>query len=994
MDSTTLQRELTSLERELDGELRRDDLTRKAFSTDASVYQQLPVAVAFPKTEADIAALIALANRCRIGLIPRTAGTSLAGQVVGSGIVVDVSRYMNRILEVDKEKRWARVQPGVIRDELNMHLAETGLFFAPETSTSNRAMIGGMFGNNSCGANSIVYGTTRENVISTRGFLASGEFAEIGPLDGTQLKRLLDGESNSTADRVTKSVFNSLSDPAVQQSIRSQFPKPSVTRRNTGYAVDRMLDAQPFRSDGQPFNLCKLLAGSEGTLFFSTEIQVHLHPLPARFNGLYCPHFRSVDEAMRATQIIMRHQVFHCELIDRLILEGASRNPQQRQHMQYFSGDPTAVLIVEIRSESENDVAMRLRQVQNELENSQLGYHHPTWFGEAIGHINEVRRAGLGVVANVVGDDKPTTVIEDTAVSIDDLPDYIREVEQLLQRKYESECVYYGHAGAGELHLRPVLNLKTPEGVARFRDIAFDVAKIVKRFGGSLSGEHGDGRLRAELLPLMIGEDNYQLLKKIKSIWDPNNIFNPGKVVDAPLMSESLRYSEALSNQIPTIMDFSRTGSLLQSAEMCNGVGECRKSHLSGGVMCPSYMATRDEIHSTRARANILRQTLSAPLSGNMDPRKQLADPEVYRVMDLCLSCKACKSECPSNVDVAKMKAEFLQAWHDANGVPLRTRIVTNIERLNRWGSYIAPLANWIGQNRMTGRLLKRIAGFHPDRSLPHVHRTSFRKWFERNPVDRDASNGGDQSRKRVFLFCDEFTNYNDVPVGIAAVQLLRGLDYHIEVPRHLESGRASISNGLLRRAQNIADRNIEMLAAAMDGYSGPLVGIEPSAILTLRDEYPDLVSEFNRARAKELADRIMTIDEFISSEMTAGRIDSSSFTTEIKQIRLHGHCHQRALSSMRDTIRMLQLPRNYTVKMIPSGCCGMAGSFGYEREHFGLSQKIGELVLFPAIRAESPDSIIAAPGTSCRHQILDGTGRKADHPVQILNEALVPPSN
>ncbi len=953
----------------------------------------MPAAVAFPKTDADIASLIALAHRCAVGLIPRTAGTSLAGQVVGSGIVVDVSRHMNRILAVDKDQQWARVQPGVIRDELNMHLAETGLFFAPETSTSNRAMIGGMFGNNSCGANSIVYGTTRESVISTRGFLASGEFARFGPVDEVTAVRIQRDDPELAANRIASLIVDALSDLVVQRSIRREFPKPSVSRRNTGYALDRLLDCQPFCSNGEPFNLCKLLAGSEGTLFLSTEIQVRLHPLPAGFNGVYCPHFHSIVDATRATQIVMRHPVFHCELIDRMILLGAGRNAQQRPHLQYFSGDPAAVLIVEVRDKSANDVQLRLQQIQDELKQIGLGFHHPMWFGEAITHINEVRRAGLGVVANVIGDDKPTTVIEDTAVSIDDLPAYIGEVEQLLRSKYGSECVFYGHAGAGELHLRPVLNLKTNEGIARFRNMAFDVARLVKRFGGSLSGEHGDGRLRAELLPLMIGDDNYQLLQQIKRIWDPNNIFNPGKIVNAPPMSESLRYSSMASDDVPTIMDFSNSGSLLQSAEMCSGVGECRKSHLSGGVMCPSYMATRDEVHSTRARANILRQTLSAPRSVNIDLRKQLANREVYQVMDLCLSCKACKSECPSNVDVAKMKAEFLQAWHDVHGVSVRTRIVANIDRLNRLASYVAPLANWLGRNKFTGRILKRLAGFHPDRSLPRVQRMSFRKWFETNPDQRCGINDQDRSRERIFLFCDEFTNFNDVPVGIAAVQLLGALDYEVSMPRHLESGRASISSGLLRRAQGIADRNIEMLVSSMAGFSGPLVGIEPSAILTLRDEYPDLVSRFNRPRARELASRIMTIDEYISSEMSAGRIDSSRFTVQSKQIRLHGHCHQRALSSMRDTIRMLQLPRNYTVRMIPSGCCGMAGSFGYEREHFDLSQKIGELVLFPAVRAESPDTIIAAPGTSCRHQILDGTGRTAVHPVQILHQALARPA-
>ncbi|MGI9516928.1 MAG: FAD-binding and (Fe-S)-binding domain-containing protein [Pirellulaceae bacterium] len=1005
MSKPAINTALDSLREQFSGEIHTDDLSRMIYATDASVYQETPAAVAFPKSDKDIRLLIMLAREQGIGLIPRTAGTSLAGQVVGSGIVVDVSRYLNQVLEINKDESWVLVQPGVIRDELNIQLAEQGLFFGPETSTSNRAMIGGMLGNNSCGANSIVYGSMRDQVLGVTGFLSDGSkvtFAELPHWN--QISSQQDYQDLDQA--LVPQIEELLADPVTGENILAGFPRQSITRRNTGYALDRLvIDHKNDRGT----NLLHLIAGSEGTLMLATEIKLRCHPLPPPESGVLCAHFVTLDEALRATQIVMEHSrrslgdhdseagsnatimersamlddsttIFACELIDHFVLDGAARNLEQAANLQFVIGQPGAILMVELRSVYRDKIISSARVIRHALETAKLGYEFPLLFDEDAEAAWKVRKSGLGVVANVPGDAKPVSVIEDSAVDLNDLPQFIREVDLMLSRKYGCQCVHYGHAGAGELHLRPILNLKSREGVQRFRDIAQDFAGIVKQFRGSLSGEHGDGRVRAEFIRAVIGADNYDLLRMVKFIWDPQNVFNPGKIVDAPLATDDLRYAvDQPVTFVETVFDFSEQHGIQRAAEMCSGSGDCRKTQLTGGVMCPSYMATRNEKDTTRARANVLRQVLTGNESTN-----PLDDERIRDVMDLCLSCKGCKSECPSNVDVAKMKAEFLCGYYDVHGIPRRARLVAGFAKAQARASKLPHMSNWFSSNRLTSGAFKRFAGFHPARSLPQVHRESLRQWFARHTVHDNAGKQG-----MVLFFCDEFTNFIDVPVGIAAIELLERLGYAVEMPEHEESGRGAISQGLLHEARSLAQANVDLLGRLTDGNELPIVGVEPSALLTLRDEYPDLVGDTVREQAMAVARKSLLIDEFISQLIEQSRVDASMFVEDGATIRLHGHCHQKALSSMRDTIRMLQLPRNYQVKMIPSGCCGMAGAFGYEVEHYDLSMQIGELVLFPTVRDEVANSIIAAPGTSCRHQIFDGTGRKAFHPVQILHDAL-----
>ena len=970
---------------EFAGDFFEDETTRRLYATDASVYEELPRAVALPRGERDIRLLIEIARASGLGLIPRTAGTSLAGQVVGGGIVVDVSRYMCDILEINAAEHWVRVQPGVIRNELNMTLARHGLLFGPETSTANRAMIGGMLGNNSCGSNSIIYGTTRENVLAVRGLFSDGSAATLCDRSPSSLQAqpsVSGGESREQS--VHRQMYELLSDPLARASIAREFPDPRVSRRNTGYAVDLLAETQPFGDYERPFNLAQLVAGSEGTLFFATEIKLRCWPLPPPQSVVIGCHFDSVDQALRANIIAMDFSPFASELIDHHVLAGAARNLAQQKNMAFVEGEPKAILIVQLRDASRGALAERADELVGRLRDAKLGYHFPRLFNEDAAPVWELRKAGLGVAASIPGDTKPVTVIEDTAVNIHQLPEYIRELNQILD-EFGFECVHYGHAGSGELHLRPLINLKTSEGQQQFRQLAERVAVLVKKYRGSLSGEHGDGRLRGQFLQQMVGEENYNLLKQVKRIFDPENLFNPGKIVDAPSILDSLRVkagNETNREAERTVFDFSATGGMLGAAEMCSGSGDCRKTQLSGGTMCPSYMATRNEQDSTRARANLLRQALtSRGLAGLTRQDEQ----EVKHVLDLCLSCKGCKRECPSNVDLAKLKAEFTNAYQAKHGIPLRSRLFAGIDRANYLNSFVPWLYNFLVGNRWTGSWLKRASGVHQDRQLPRIHGQTLRGWFKRHVPHANAGRLG-----KVWLFCDEFTNYNDVPVGIAAVELFERLGLEVEIPRHVESGRASISKGLLHRARQLAIANVDSLASIVT-EAQPLVGLEPSALLSFRDEYPDLVPPEMQQRAKTLAANCLLAEEMLARLGREQKIGEELFAEHASEIWLHGHCHQKALSSMADCVQALELPANYRVHNIPSGCCGMAGSFGYESEHFELSMEIGELVLFPAIRQLDDQAIVAAAGTSCRHQIIDGTGREAYHPVQILREALRP---
>jgi len=963
---------LAKLAARLDGELHWDDAMRALYATDASIYRELPAAVCEPKSSRDIEALAGFARDKKLPLIPRTAGTSLAGQVVGSGIVVDVSKYWTSILELNIEEKWVRVQPGVVRDELNQLLQEHGLMFGPETSTSNRCMIGGMVGNNSCGGHSLVYGSTRDHLLEACAVLSDGSSAKFKQLSEEEFAAK---ESLDTLEgKIYRHARSLINDEAFAKAVETDYPRAEIHRRNAGYAIDLLLGREGV-------NLCSILAGSEGTLAFFTEFKLKLVALPPPQKVVMAVHLDSISEAARATLRALRHEPVAVELIDRIILDCASANIEQRKNLPFIKGRPGALLVVELCGDADDTLAQRALALEADLQEHGYGHHYPLVWNSEIKKVWALRNAGLGVLSNVPGDKKPVAGIEDTAVRPEDLPEFVDAFLKIASSR-DVEIVSYAHIGDGEIHFRPLLDLKLGTDRKLYREICEEVATLVKRFRGSLSGEHGDGRARAEFISRMLGEASYERIVATKRVWDPDGIFNPGKIVDAPKIDESLRYKDGQATRsFDTMFDYSDTEGILRLAEKCNGTGVCRKTEKIGGTMCPSYMATRNEKDSTRARANILREFLTHSSKDN-----KFDHGEIKEVMDLCLSCKGCASECPSNVDVSKLKAEFLHQYYQSNSVPMRSRLIGSIGSLYAIGTRFSALFNLIQDMPVLSVWMRKALGFSAQRSLPPLARQNLRSWASKNLEALNPSKS--QAMGSVILFCDEYTNYLDAEVGSKAIRLLTALGYRVEMPAHAQSARAQLSKGLLDPAKKIAERNVEAFKD-LAGEGLPIVGIEPSAILGFRSEYPSLVDDSLREAANCLAKHALLIDEFLANEIAAGKISSDSFTSESREVLLHGHCHQKALSSTKCSETILSLPSNYNVHTVPSGCCGMAGAFGYEAEHYDLSMKVGELVLFPAVREAHSDTLIAATGTSCRHQIQDGVSREALHPVEILHDAL-----
>jgi len=959
---------LEEIGNKLSGSLVYDDLHKALYATDASVYRKIPLAVAYPKDEKDLQILIEFATSNHLTLIPRTAGTSLAGQCVGDGIIVDVSKYFTNILAFDELNKTITVEPGVVRDELNLFLKPFGLFFGPNTSTSNRCMIGGMVGNNSSGSTSIRYGVTRDKVLQIDGVLSDGSLVSFKELTSKEFK--LKTLIKSLEGSIYASIYNELSQELVQQEIKNQFPKPSIHRRNTGYAVDELLDSDLFGGKDASINIAKLLSGSEGTLVFSTAITLQLDTLQPKESVIIASHFESIKESLKATVLAMNHELYACELMDKVILDCTKNNREQAKNRFFIKGDPEAILMLEVSGDTKEEAQKKADELISNLNENNFGYHHPKVVGENIKRMFNLRKAGLGLLGNIIGDKKAVACIEDTAVDLNDLPNYIDEFTKIMD-KYQQKAVYYAHAGAGELHLRPILNLKKSEDVSLFRKITTETALLVKKYQGSFSGEHGDGIVRAEFIPLMIGEKNYQLLRRIKKSFDPNNVFNKGKITDAFPMDKSLRYSiDRKEPEVKTIQDFSDNQGILKLAEKCNGSGDCRKPASAGGAMCPSYRATKDEKDTTRARANTLREFLT-----NSKKSNKFNHQELKEVFDLCLSCKACASECPSNVDVAALKSEFLYQYQEENGYSFRNSMFANNVKYNKIGSLFPSLTNLVLNTFLT----KFIMGVSLKRSVPKLTSKTLKSWYNKQTHS--------SSKKIIYIFCDEFTNFYDTEIGKDTVIVLKRLGYNPTFIKHPESGRSFISKGFLKEAKVVANKNVSIFKDLITNKT-PLIGIEPSAILTFRDEYIRLADDVNSA--KIIAKNTFTIEEFLQNEFEKGNIRTNQFTTEKKSIKIHGHCHQKALSSTQATFSILNIPENYSPTIMNTGCCGMAGSFGYEKEHYKISMQVGEDTLFPKIRNTSKETEIIASGTSCRHQILDGTNRYAKHPITVLREAII----
>lgn len=958
-------------------EILTDSLHKIAYATDASVYREIPYGVAYPMNEEDLRSLIREARRRDTSIIARAGGTSIAGQVVGKGIVADVSRYMHRILEINAEERYAWVEPGVVRDELNIACKPYGLFFSPETSTSNRCCIGGMVGNNSCGTHSLIYGSTRPHVLEADGILSDGSTVHFAEYTIAELEERFGNEFwvkeergedaalqvRSLAEKIYAQLIRWAQDEETRTLIADTYPDKELTRRSCGYAIDEAIEdlcdeSKPLRE--RRINLCRLIAGSEGTLALLSRIKVSLDPLPPKEVMVVCAHCTSLDAAFEANLIALAHHPTAVELMDGEILTLARQNAEFRmQNVGFIHGEPAALLISELRAETRDAMDRQADAIEKALIESGLVNLCTRVYGSDVAKVWNLRKAGLGILNGMPGDAKPTGVIEDTAVAAKRLPAYMRDFRAMLERLGAS-CVFYGHISTGELHLRPILNLKTEEGKRLFRQIAHETTLLVRKHRGTISGEHGDGRLRGEFIPLQYGEKTYELMRAVKNCWDADRIFNPHKIVDTPRMDEYLR------------ADRSVTGNeLLCRVEQCNGAADCRKSTLIGGTMCPAYKVSGDELQATRARANVMREWLQHS--------DQISESDLKEVLSSCLACKACKRECPSGVDMTRLRAEVLQKLYDKHGTPLRTWMVAHNGDIQRLGAMMPDVYNGFASNRWTSGILKKIAGFAPERKIPEVRKGDLR-----------LQNADCRLQKRLYFFLDEFTRYQEPELAETFVRLMNRLGYEVIVPKHTESGRAAISKGCLRQAKRYAEKNIRMLKDLISAET-PLVGIEPSCILSFRDEYPDIVGPEYREAAKDMAGHCMLFDEFMMREVEAGRIKPEQFSDMPAEIWLHGHCHQKAMVGVEKTAALLNLPAKTTVHVIPSGCCGMAGSFGYEKAHYRTSIAIGEMILFPAVREAVKNNsiehpvLIAAPGTSCRTQIYDGTGIKALHPIEIL---------
>ena len=943
-----------ALKKRVNGEVRFDRASRLMYSTDASIYEIEPIGVVLPRTHEDVFATMEIARDFKVPVLPRGAGTSLAGQTVGEAVVMDMSKYLNRVLEVNTEERWAMVEPGVVQEQLNLHLRPMGFLFGPDTSTANRATIGGMMGNNSAGSHSILYGKTIDHVLEMDVIFSSGEGQTLREMkfEEAVAKGGLEGR---IADIVR----------ANKDEIDRRYPK--ILRRVSGYNLDE------FVRNGK-FNLVKLMVGSAGSLATVRQAKVRIEKRPPA-TALCVVHFAGIVESIRASDIILPFKPAAIELIDDMII-GLGRNSLEISRlMGFIQGNPAALLIVEFYGQNEAELRSKLDGLEAALKRDKAGYAYVRAFDQTEqANIWKVRKAGLGLLLGMKGERKPIAFVEDCAVEPSKLPEFFVKFRDVIH-KYKTSASYYGHASVGCLHIRPLINTKDARDIKVMKQMTDEIADLVIEFGGGMSGEHGDGLARSHLNEKLFGPQLYRAFRQVKAAFDPDHRMNPGKIVDAPPMTENLRYgTEYRTIAINTHYDFSREGGFATAVELCNGAGVCRKRN--EGTMCPSYMATLEDQHSTRGRANLMREILSSKLPAGEFTRKDL-----YETLDLCLECKGCKAECPSNVDMAKLKYEFLAHYNEANGTPLRARMFANIHAMSKAASIWPSMANWTLTNPVVRRAMDRFVGIDARRKLPFFAPKTFESWFAKHSKSQNGSSEARLPAGKVVFFHDTFVNYNYPEIGKAAVELLEAAGYEVRLSERKCCGRPMISKGLPDDARENAVFNIRQLHSFVEsGYS--IVGCEPSCILTFRDEYPDLVKG---QYARNVAKASFLLEEFIVKETQAGRW-KLEFKRQTTKALVHGHCHEKALIGSRYLKEAVALA--YPVEEIDSGCCGMAGSFGYEKEHYDMSISIGRRRLFPAVE-NNPDAIVVAPGISCRQQVEHATGRRPLHPAEALIRAV-----
>jgi FAD/FMN-containing dehydrogenase/Fe-S oxidoreductase len=956
----TLQAEL---DRRISGEVRFDKVSRALYSTDASVYQIEPLGVVVPRTREDVVRAVEIARRHGVSITARGGGTSQAGQAIGAGLQLDVSKYLNQILEVNAGERWAWIEPGVVLDELNVRLRRHNLRFAPDISTASRATVGGMIANNSSGARSVLYGKTIDHVLEVQVVLSDGSEAHLRPLDARELETACAGDGlAATCHRTVRQVATRCRD-----EIDRRFPK--VLRRVGGYNLDEFVD--PSR----PFNLAKMIVGSEGTLALVTSAKINLVPLPAA-KAVLAIEFAELLEALGAAPLALRHRPSAVEVMDRFILDHAKESAAlDALRRSILRTDPGALLCVELYADRAEDLPPRLDALERDLGASgvRCAWHRAMTLPEQA-RIWSLREAALGLSMAMKGDAKSLSFVEDTAVAPERLRDYIERFLGIVRRHGTSAGVY-AHASVGCLHVRPVVNLKTADGVRRFEAIANDVADLVLEFGGALSGEHGDGMVRGPFTEKMFGPALYEAFRAVKRAFDPAGVFNPGKIIDTPPLTANLRYGAAYRTpDPPTFFDYSEYGGMGRAVEMCSGLGACRKT--LDGTMCPSYMATREEKHSTRGRANTLRLAMAGRLG-----EAGLGDEGVHDVLDLCLECRACKAECPVGVDVARFKSEFLADYWRRHGTPLGARAIGHVRALSAIGSALAPVSNVVARSAPGRWLAERLLGVDRRRTPPPFVRDTFAHRFARR------SQSAIRSPQSAILFVDTFTNYNHPEIGVAAVDVLAAGGIGTRVVPHGCCGRPMISKGLLEDARRAAQVNTDALYSAVSNGER-IVFLEPSCLSAIREDAPSLLRGDARSMARVVADACVLFEDYLEQAWRAGRA-----RLELKpgpsQVVLHGHCHQKAMGLTTPARALLARIPSATVVDLDAGCCGMAGAFGYATAHYDVSRRIGERRLLPAARALASGDVLVAPGTSCREQVAHFTGVRALHPAELLRSLI-----
>ena len=981
-EQSALQDYLNELGKQVTGEIRTDLYSRMFYSTDASIYQVMPHGVLIPKTVEDVHAAVEMAAKYEMPILPRGAGSSLAGQAVNEALVIDMSRHLDQILEVNAEENWARVQPGLVLDEFNIHLQRYGLQFGPDPASSDRATMGGIVSNNSTGAHSILYGMTADHILETNVILSDGTLTGFGPLVPDALNTRIEYAGMEGA------IYRRVLEVSQQNEETIRAGTPRHWRRCGGYNLDRFIaGGVTYQVKPDPrFNLARLICGAEGTLSVMTEMKVNLVPRPTK-TALAIVHFDSLNEALTAVPVILKTNPSAVELLDNLGLTMCRDVPEYARLLTTFIKDtPNCVLITEFYGENEMELHSKIEHLKSHLRSNKAGSAIvPAIDPQLQKNVWTVRKVGLGLLMSIKGDHKPIPFIEDAAVPVEHLAEYVSRIEQFCN-DLGAQVAYYAHASAGCLHVRPLINTKIATDVDKLEAITTFSVELLGKYGGAFSSEHGDGHARSWLNEKFFGAKLYALFKEVKGTFDPKNILNPGNVVDAPAMTDNLRFGADYETvSIQTNLDFSHEMGFHRAIEMCNGAGICRKK--TTGIMCPSFMVTREEEHSTRGRANALRAAISGLI-----PLEELTSPRMHQVMDLCIECKACKAECPSSVDMAKIKFEFLAQYHKVHGVPLRARLFADIARLNRLTSgLLAPLANSMLGNSLVQRGLEQLLGISHHRQMPDFARQPFTKWFEkrqraadRAPKTRETAAPRPQSS--IVLFNDTFNTFNHPETAIAATEVLEAAGFEVVLPGHKCCGRPMISKGLVDKAHQAAQDTVEHLAPfAEQGI--PIVGLEPSCLLTLRDEYSYLLPD--NPQAEMVAEHTYMFEEFITKLTDENQLDLT-FSDEARHILLHGHCHQKSLVGTGPSKHMLTLPPNYTLKEVDSSCCGMAGSFGYEAEHYVISMKMAERRLLPTVREQDSETLIVAAGVSCRSQIEHGTGRQALHPAEVLRNALV----